>query len=88
MFISTRKDLIDDFEARIKKDCYRITGGFVGATLICQVLAENKLTDIAFKYLLNEKISRLDSLCEPWCNNYMGEVGIRFWMMEALVEQE
>lgn len=46
--------LIECLCKRLKKDCYKIKGGFVGATMMCTVLAENGMADIAYEFLLNE----------------------------------
>lgn len=43
--------VIDGFRLRLKKDCYKIKGGFVGATMMCQVMAENGMEDMAY-YIL------------------------------------
>lgn len=49
-----REILIDQFKKRLKKDCYQIKCGFVGAPLLCTVLAEAGLTDLAYDFLLKE----------------------------------
>ncbi len=49
-----RERLLDQLEKRLKKDLYKIKGGFVGATMMCTVLAENGMSDIAYDFLLNE----------------------------------
>lgn len=46
--------IIQQFKRRIEKDDYQIKCGFVGAPLICQVLSENGMDDIAYKLLLRE----------------------------------
>lgn len=46
--------LIRQFKERLKKDGYKIKCGFVGAPLLCMVLAENGIFDIAYDFLLNE----------------------------------
>ncbi len=53
IFISKDK-IIDGLKLRLKKDCYKIKGGFVGATMMCQVLAENDMEDIAYYILFQE----------------------------------
>ena len=50
-----RKKIADGLRYRLEKDGYRIKGGFVGATCMCQVLAENGLEDIAYRLLLSEE---------------------------------
>lgn len=53
--IYTNKEKITDgLKRRLKKDCYKIKGGFVGATMMCQVLAENDMEDIAYFILFQE----------------------------------
>lgn len=46
--------VIDGLKERLRKDCYKIKGGFVGATMLCQVLAENGLEDVASHILFQE----------------------------------
>lgn len=43
------------FARRIKKDCFSIKGGFVGATRLIQALIKSGLTDEAFQLLYSEK---------------------------------
>ncbi len=47
-----KSKIIEGLKVRLKKDCYRIKGGFVGATSMCQVLAENGFADVAYHVLL------------------------------------
>ena len=49
-----RDRLIAQFRERLKKDGYRIRCGFVGAPLLCTVLAECGLTTLAYDFLLKE----------------------------------
>ena len=49
-----RDRLIAQFKERLKKDGYRIRCGFVGAPLLCTVLAECGLSDLAYDFLLKE----------------------------------
>lgn len=50
-----KKDkVIKDLKERLRKDCYKIKGGFVGAPIMCQVLAENGMEDIASYILFQE----------------------------------
>ncbi|WP_026510221.1 family 78 glycoside hydrolase catalytic domain [Butyrivibrio sp. LC3010] len=49
-----REKLISQLKARFKKDMYKIKGGFVGATMMCTVLGENDMSDIAYDFLFNE----------------------------------
>lgn len=54
LFIDKEK-VIKQFKERLKKDCYQIKCGFVGAPLLCTVLAENNMLDIAYDFLLKEE---------------------------------
>ena len=49
-----RERLMADFRTRLLKDGYKIKGGFVGATMMCRVLAENGLADLAEYFLFQE----------------------------------
>ena len=49
-----RDRLIAQFLERLKKDGFRIRCGFVGAPLLCTVLAECGLTNLAYDFLLKE----------------------------------
>ena len=49
-----RDRLIAQFRERLKKDGYRIRCGFIGAPLLCTVLAECGLSDLAYDFLLKE----------------------------------
>ncbi len=53
IFIS-KDEIIKGLKLRLKKDCYKIKSGFVGATMMCQVLAENGMEDIAYYILFQE----------------------------------
>ena len=46
--------LVEGLRKRFQKDCYKIKGGFVGATMMCRVLAENGLEDLAAYFLFQE----------------------------------
>ena len=46
--------ILQGLDTRLKKDCYKIKGGFVGATSMCQVLADNGMSDLAYHILLQE----------------------------------
>lgn len=46
--------LINQFKERLKKDCYEIKCGFVGAPLLCITLCENGMTDLAYQFLFKE----------------------------------
>ncbi|MCM1173667.1 MAG: glycoside hydrolase family 78 protein [Blautia sp.] len=49
-----KERVIEGLRVRLKKDCYKIKGGFVGAPMICQVLAENGMEDLAYYILFQE----------------------------------
>ena len=49
-----KKRIIEGLKTRLKKDCYKIKGGFVGAPMMCQVLAENGMEDLAYYILFQE----------------------------------
>lgn len=49
-----RERLIAQFRQRLKKDGFRIRCGFIGAPLLCTVLAECGLTQLAYDFLLKE----------------------------------
>jgi len=46
--------IIDSLKKRLQKDCWKIKGGFVGATIMCRVLAENGMEDLAAYFLFQE----------------------------------
>lgn len=46
-----KQKVIDGLKNRLKKDCYRIKGGFVGATMMNTVLADNGMMDLAYDFL-------------------------------------
>ena len=49
-----KQRIIDGLQNRIKKDLNRLKGGFVGATMMACVLAENGMADKAYDLLLYE----------------------------------
>lgn len=49
-----REKIIAQFQKRLQKDCYQIKCGFVGAPLLCMVLAEAGLFELAYDFLLKE----------------------------------
>lgn len=49
-----KQRLIDGLKARMKQDCWRIKGGFVGATMMNTVLADNGLGNLAYDLLFYE----------------------------------
>ena len=46
--------LLEGLNNRFRKDCCKIKGGFVGATMMCRVLAENGLEHLAAHFLFQE----------------------------------
>ena len=46
--------VLEGLKRRFQKDCYKIKGGFVGATMMCRVLAENGMEDLAAHFLFQE----------------------------------
>lgn len=49
-----KQKLLDGFRARLVKDCYKIKGGFVGATQLIQALIKMDMTEEAFRILYAE----------------------------------
>lgn len=49
-----RERIVEQFKARLKQDMYQIKCGFVGATLLCTVLAEAGEYELAYDFLLKE----------------------------------
>lgn len=49
-----RERVKQGLRTRLYKDCYKMKGGFVGAPLLCRVLAENGMQEEAFYFLLQE----------------------------------
>lgn len=46
--------IVEGLKSRLYKDCYKLKGGFVGAPIMCRVMAENDLVEEAFYFLLQE----------------------------------
>lgn len=46
--------IIEGLKSRLYKDCYKMKGGFVGAPIMCRVMAENGLEEEAFYFLLQD----------------------------------
>ena len=46
--------IVESFQKRLQKDQWKIKGGFVGATMMCRVMAENGLEDLAAYFLFQE----------------------------------
>lgn len=49
-----KERIVEGLRSRLYKDCYRMNGGFVGAPLMCRVMAENGMEEEAFYFLLQE----------------------------------
>ena len=47
--------LMEGFAKRLEKDCYKIKCGFVGAPMLCTVLAENGMEQLAYEILFREE---------------------------------
>jgi alpha-L-rhamnosidase len=50
-----KERILEGFRERLRKDCYQIKCGFVGAPLLCLVLCENGMVDLAYHFLLKEE---------------------------------
>lgn len=50
-----KEKLIGQFKDLLKKDCYQIKCGFVGAPLLCTTLCENGMENLAYHFLFNEE---------------------------------
>ncbi len=46
--------IIESLTRRLQKDCWKIKGGFVGATMMCRVMAENGMEDLAAYFLFQK----------------------------------
>lgn len=49
-----KERILSGLSTRLKKDCYRIKGGFVGAPILCQTLADNGMEDLAAYFLFQK----------------------------------
>ena len=49
-----KEKLLEQFKTRLKKDCYEIKCGFVGAPLLCMTLCENGMEEMAYHFLFKE----------------------------------
>ena len=49
-----KERIVESLRRRLQKDCWKIKGGFVGATMMCRVLAENGMEDLAAYFLFQE----------------------------------
>lgn len=49
-----RERVVEGLRSRLYRDCYKLKGGFVGAPLMCRVMAENGLEEEAFYFLLQD----------------------------------
>jgi alpha-L-rhamnosidase len=52
---SDKGKLVEGLRERFYKDCNKLTGGFVGAPIMCRVLAENGMEEEALDFLLQEE---------------------------------
>jgi alpha-L-rhamnosidase len=50
-----KEKVVEGLRERFYKDCYKLTGGFVGAPIMCRVLAENGMEEEALDFLLQEE---------------------------------
>ena len=46
--------VVEGLKGRLFKDCYKLKGGFVGAPIMCKVMAENGMEEEAFYFLMQE----------------------------------
>lgn len=49
-----KERVVEGLRSRLYKDCYKLKGGFVGAPIMCRVMAENGMEEEAFYFLLQE----------------------------------
>ena len=49
-----KQRIIDGLKRRLEKDCFRIKCGFVGAPIMCQILSENGMEELAYRILFYE----------------------------------
>uniref|UniRef100_UPI0025FFE5F7 family 78 glycoside hydrolase catalytic domain n=1 Tax=uncultured Eubacterium sp. TaxID=165185 RepID=UPI0025FFE5F7 len=49
-----KERVVEGLKSRLYKDCYKMKGGFVGAPIMCRIMAENGLEEEAFYFLLQE----------------------------------
>ena len=52
---SNRERMIEGLMNRLQKDCWQISSGFAAAPLLCPVLADNGMEQVALRMLLNEQ---------------------------------
>lgn len=50
----SRETVVADLKKRLRKDSYQIKSGFVGAPVMCKILAEAGLVDMAYDFLFQE----------------------------------
>ncbi|NHC43201.1 family 78 glycoside hydrolase catalytic domain [Bacillus sp. MM2020_1] len=50
-----KEKLVEGLRERFYKDCFKLTGGFVGAPILCRVLAENGMEEEALDFVLQEE---------------------------------
>ena len=49
-----KERIVEGLKRRLQKDCWKIKGGFVGATMMCRVMAENGMEELAAYYLFQK----------------------------------
>lgn len=49
-----KERVVEGLKTRLYKDCYKLKGGFVGAPIMCRVMAENGMQEEAFYFLLQD----------------------------------
>ena len=45
-----RTKIVEGLKGRLYRDCYKLKGGFVGAPVMCRVMAENGMEEEAFYF--------------------------------------
>ncbi len=50
-----KERVVSGLKERLYKDCYKMKGGFVGAPVMCKVMADNGMEEEAFYFLLQEE---------------------------------
>lgn len=49
-----KEKIVEGLKNRLYKDCYKLKDGFVGAPVMCRVMADNGMVEEAFYFLLQE----------------------------------
>ncbi|MCM3033838.1 alpha-L-rhamnosidase [Niallia sp. MER 6] len=50
-----KEKIVEGLKERLYKDCNKLTGGFVGAPIMCRVMAENGLVEEALDFIFQEE---------------------------------